>query len=61
MTIESIAAPRTARISGTLHRRGYVQPVPVRDEKLPSEKTEASEVTDRHRDNGREDLKGGVR
>lgn len=59
MTIDSLAAPKTARITDTLHKRGYVYAAPVRDEGRPKEKAEESEVADRHRDSGQEDHKGG--
>lgn len=59
MAIDSIAAPRTGRIAGTLHRRGHAYPVPapVRDENLPRGETPESEVADRHRDSGQDDPK----
>ena len=55
MTIETIAAPKTGRIAGTLHRRGYVQTKPVRDETLPTESAQESDVADWHRDSGQAD------
>lgn len=58
MTIDSNAAPKTKRITGTLHRRGYVHPVPMRKENLNSEKAEQSEGADRHKDRGQEEVNG---
>ncbi len=58
MTIESTAAPKAGRIAGTLHKRGYVPPVALRDEKLPRERAEEGEVEGRHQNTGRKDLKG---
>lgn len=59
MTIDSNAAPKTERITGTLHKRGYVRPAPMGDESLTREKTEQSEVADRHQDSGQEKVNGG--
>ncbi|MEO8925453.1 MAG: hypothetical protein ABI330_21980 [Caldimonas sp.] len=58
MTIDSTIAPKTARIAGTLHARGYVHPAPLRDENLPHEKAEESEVAGRHKNSGQKDHKG---
>ncbi|MEO8526691.1 MAG: hypothetical protein ABI460_18330 [Caldimonas sp.] len=58
MTIDSTAAPQTKRIAGTLHKRGYAHPAPLRDENLPREKAEESEVAGRHKNSGQKDHKG---
>jgi hypothetical protein len=58
MTIESTSAPQTKRIAGTLHRRGYAHPAPLRDQDLPREKAEESEVAGRHKNSGQKDHKG---
>ncbi len=58
MTIDSTAAPKTERIAGTLHKRGYAHPAPVRHENLPREKAEESEVAGRHKNSGQKDHKG---
>lgn len=58
MTIDSTAAPRTGRIAGTLHKRGYAHPAPLRDENLASEKAKESEVAGRHKNSGQKDHKG---
>ena len=57
MTIDSKAAPKTGRITGTLHRRDYVQPVPLREENQPTKRAEQSEVAVRDRNSGQEDDK----
>ena len=56
MNIDSPVVPRTKRIAGTLHKRGYVDPGLVRDESLPRERAEESEVSGRHQDSERKDL-----
>ena len=58
MMIDSTAAPQTTRISGTLHKRGYVHPAPLKDENLRREKAEESEVAGRHENSGQKDHKG---
>ncbi len=58
MTIDSTNAPKTKRIAGTLHKRGYVQHSPMRDENLPGEKAEESEVAGRQKNSGQMDHKG---
>lgn len=58
MTIDSTVAPKTGRITGTLHRREYVRPTPLRDENLPRERAEESEVAGRHKNSGQKDHKG---
>ncbi|MEO8924275.1 MAG: hypothetical protein ABI330_15840 [Caldimonas sp.] len=58
MTIDSTAAPETRRISGTLHKPKYAHPAPLRDENLPQEKAEESEVAGRHKNSGQKDHKG---
>ncbi len=58
MTIDSTAAPKTKRIAGTLHKRGYAHPAPFRDESLPKEMAEESEVAGRHKNSGQKDHKG---
>ncbi len=58
MTIDSTAAPKTARIAGTLHTRGYVHPAPLRDENVPEEKAEESEAAGRHENSGQKDHDG---
>ena len=50
----------TGRITGPLHKREYVYPAPLRDEHLPKEKTEASEVAGRHKYSGQKDHKGQI-
>lgn len=57
MTIDSITAPKTKRMTGTLHKRGYADPAPLRDENLPREGAEASEVAGRHENSGQQDHK----
>lgn len=57
MTTDAIAAPKTGRIAGTLHKRGYVHPVPERDEKRPGERAQEREVAGHHRDSGQADQK----
>jgi len=47
MTNDSLIAPKTARIVGTLHRRGTVPPAPLQDENLPREQAEEREVAGR--------------
>ncbi len=58
MTIDSTAAPQTKRIAGTLHKRGYAPPAPLRDENMPREKAEESEVAGRQKNTGQKDHKG---
>lgn len=58
MTFDSTATPKTARITGTLHKRGYPHPAPQTDESLPKEKAEESEVAGRHENSGQKDHKG---
>jgi hypothetical protein len=58
MTIDSTSAPQTKRIAGTLHRRGYAHPAPLRDQDLPREKAEESEVAGRYKNSGQKDHKG---
>ena len=58
MTIDSKVVPKTERMTGTLHKRGYAQPAPLRDENLPREKAEESEVAGRHKNSGQKDHKG---
>ena len=57
MKTDTTFAPRTGRIAGTLHRRGYTHPAPLQDENLPREKSEGSEVAGRHKNNGQKDHK----
>ena len=57
MTNDSTTEPKTRRIEGTLHKRGYATPVPSRDEKLPGERAQVNEVEDKHRDSGQKDRK----
>jgi len=57
MTNDSTTEPKTRRIAGTLHKRGYATPVPSRDEKLPGERAQVNEVEDKHRDSGQKDRK----
>lgn len=56
MTSDPKPAPQTGRIAGTLHTRGYVHPVPVRDQNLPREKAEERKIPGR--DSGQEHRKG---
>ncbi len=58
MTIDSTVAPKTERMTGTLHKRGYVPPAPLRDENLPREMAKESEVAGRHKNSGQKDHKG---
>lgn len=58
MTINSTAAQQTKRIEGTLHKRGYVHPALVREEDLPREKSEESEVAGWHENSGQKDHTG---
>lgn len=58
MTIASNPVPNTRRITGTLHTRGYVHPIPVRNENPARKKAEESEVTGRYRNSGQKDHKG---
>ncbi|MEO8544563.1 MAG: hypothetical protein ABI434_13325 [Burkholderiaceae bacterium] len=58
MKIESTVAPKTGRITGTLHRRGYAQPAPLQDEDLPREKAEASEVAGQPNNSRQKDPEG---
>ncbi len=58
MTIDSTVAPKTTRIAGTLHTRGYVHPAPSRDENQLQERAEESEVAGRHKNSGQKDQKG---
>ena len=60
MKIDSTAVHETGRITGTLHKREYVYPAPLRDEHLPKEKTEESEVAGRHKYSGQKDHKGQI-
>ncbi len=57
MIIDSVPVPKNGRITGTLHTRGYVHPILMRDESLAREKVEDSEGADLHRDGGPEDHK----
>ncbi|MEO7116552.1 MAG: hypothetical protein ABIZ18_11910 [Caldimonas sp.] len=58
MTIDSTVAPKTERMTGTLHKRGYVHPAPLRDENLPEEMAEEIEVEGLHKNSGQKDHKG---
>ena len=58
MTIDSTRTPKTGRIAGTLHKRSGAQPAPLRDQNLPKEKAEESEVAGRHKNSGQKDHKG---
>ncbi len=58
MTIDSTSMPQTKRIAGTLHKRGYVPDAPMRDENLPRERAEESEVAGRHKNSGQMDHQG---
>ncbi len=58
MTTDSTTLPKTKRITGTLHKRGYVPHSAMRDENLPREKAEESEVAGRHKNSGQKDHKG---
>lgn len=58
MKLDTPATPTSGRITGTLHKRGYSGPAPLRDENLPREKAEESEVAGRHKINGQKDHKG---
>jgi hypothetical protein len=58
MTIDSTAAPKIGRIAGTLHKRGYARPAPLRYENLAREKAKESEVAGRHKNSGQKDHKG---
>ena len=57
MTIDSIAAPKTGRITGTLHRRRTEEPVPLRDEDLPRGETQKREAAGREGDSVQENHK----
>ncbi len=59
MTIDSTILPATKRISGTLHKRGYVPPSLVEDENLRRGRAEESEVAGRNENSGQ--LTRGVR
>ncbi|MEO6281514.1 hypothetical protein [Roseateles sp.] len=52
MKIDSTVAPTGKRLGGTLHLPGHITPAPSRDDKLPIEQTEESEVPDRHKSSG---------
>ena len=58
MKTDTTDASKTGRIAGTLHKRGYAHPAPLRDENLPREKVEESEVAGQHKNNGQKDHKG---
>ena len=60
MKIDSIVAPKTGRIAGTLHRRGNAHPTPLQDENLLREKAEESEVAGQHQNN-RQEYPNGAR
>ena len=58
MTIDSIVSPTPKRIAGTLHKRGYVHPAPLRDENRPGENDEEGEALGRHQNSGQEHHNG---
>ncbi len=60
MTIDSTTLPKTKRIVGTLHKRGFGPHPPMRDENLLRERAEESEVAGRHKDSGQMDHKGAL-
>ena len=55
MNIDQPVLPQTKRIAGTLHKRGYVHPDPMRDVNLPRERAEESEVPGEYQDSERKD------
>ena len=58
MTIDLTALPKTKRIAGTLHKRGYAHPSSLEDENLPREKAEVIEVSSRQNNSGKIEQKG---
>ncbi len=58
MKNDTSAPPKTTRIEGTLHKRGYAHPAPRGDANLPRERAEESEIAGRHKNSGQKDHKG---
>jgi hypothetical protein len=58
MTIDSTPAPKTGRIAGTLHKRGYAHPAPLPEEDVPRERAEESKVAGRQENGTQKDQKG---
>lgn len=57
MTNDSTIALKTRRIAGTLHKREHASPAPLRDENLPREGVQDSEVAESYKNSGQQDHK----
>lgn len=55
---DSTAPSTSGRITGTLHKRGYIPTVSRPEEDASKQKAEEKEVAGRHKNSGQKDHKG---